>query len=427
MDSSYGLWSMLFFFILSGFFSGSETAFFSLSKIQLSRLEKDNSSRSRRILRLLSRPRQLLITILLGNTIVNIMASIVAAAYTYQLGIELGLSDSGMRILLGAEVVIMTLLLLVFGEVTPKLFAYARAEALAGFSGFILETMRISLWPLIKILELISLIFSKKHAASQPGEQQITSEDLRNIVNSKSVHHPLEEDEKKMIASIFRLPSTKAKEIMIPRVDIIGIDIADGMDVLKQEILSSGHSRIPVYRNSIDNIIGFVYAKDIILNEGSKRLEQLIRKPVFVPENMKVQNLLNQFRASKVHIAIVVDEYGGTSGLISLEDILEEMFGEIMDEHDNEMPKISRVSDTEFLLSGMITIAELNQEFDLEIEEEEFDNLAGFLLAAFKRVPAKNEKYTHNNRAVFTVSNIKKNRINYVIMNLLSPPGEYID
>ncbi len=408
--------------ILSAFFSGSETAFFSLSKIQLKKIEKKGSAAGHRVFKLLQSPRKLLITILFGNTIVNIVAVSLAAIVTIRIsdGIAGGHYKEVMLLL---EVIVMTIILLLVGEITPKLLSFSKAESIAEFSGFFLNIMMIVLYPIIKLLEWISIIFARKEVIRDHHNSHITSEDIRNLISSKTTYHSLDESEKKMIANIIRLPSTHASEIMIPRVDIIGIELNTSIAELKRIIGESGHSRIPIYRGIIDDIVGFVYAKDLIMNDNVTSIQRLMRKPVFATENMSIQNLLNFFKASKIHIAIVVDEYGGTAGLITLEDILEEVFGEIMDEHDNELPRKIKVSNEEFILSGMYNIAELNAEFGLDLDEDQYDNLAEFLYDEFNHVPKKNEKLDYG-RAIFTVANIKKNRINYVRMKLIEKKDE---
>lgn len=416
ININLALLAIIGFLILSAFFSGSETAFFSLTKIQLKKMEKSGTKSSRRIVRLMKNPRELLIIILLGNTIVNVAASSLAALIAIKISREF-LSVSSEFYVLTAEIFLMTILLLIFGELTPKLYAYSSPEKLALFSSFLLIIIRFLLWPVIKILGLISAVFSRKHTTSE--YTAITSEDFKNLITSDSSQHYLEENEKKIITSIFRFSSTSAREILIPRVDMVAVEASEGLSKLKEVIQQSGHSKIPVFKKNIDNIIGIVYAKDIILNPDKKAIPSFLRPAIFVTENIKIQNLLNQFRIKKIQIAIVVDEYGGTSGLITLEDILEELVGEIHDEYDQESPLISQQMDDEYIVSGMYSIAQLNQEFYLDIDEEAYDNLADFLFDSFNRVPQKNDSYIYNNRVKFTVTNISSQRIKFVKMKLL--------
>ncbi len=410
---------MVYIFILllvSAFFSGSETSFFSLSKLQLKKLENNNNKTSKRILKLLENPRELLITILLGNTLVNVSASSIAALIALDIA-EKYFTNGNSALIIIFEIFLMTIVLLIFGEITPKLLAYKQAEKISGFSSLILTPLSFVLLPIVKVLDFISRFFSKKDVTKNSDHHQFTAIDLQNLINSNS-EHDLEETEKKMISSIFKFSTTVAKEIMAPRVDIKAIDKNDGIEKLKQLIIESGHSRIPVYEESIDKIAGFVYAKDILLYGEKKSMNSLIREPFYVTTNMKIQDLLNQFKAKKIHIAIVVDEYGGTSGLITLEDILEELVGEIMDEYDEEQPMITKISNQVFNLNGMYTIADLNSEFSLQIDDEEYDTLASYLLDAFNKVPSKNDSINYKGKATFTVTKISEQRILNVRMKL---------
>lgn len=410
---------MVYIFILllvSAFFSGSETSFFSLSKLQLKKLENNNNKTSKRILKLLENPRELLITILLGNTLVNVSASSIAALIALDIA-EKYFTNGNSALIIIFEIFLMTIVLLIFGEITPKLLAYKQAEKISGFSSLILTPLSFVLLPIVKVLDFISRFFSKKDVTKNSDHHQFTAIDLQNLINSNS-EHDLEETEKKMISSIFKFSTTVAKEIMAPRVDIKAIDKNDGIEKLKQLIIESGHSRIPVYEESIDKIAGFVYAKDILLYGEKKSMNSLIREPFYVTTNMKIQDLLNQFKAKKIHIAIVVDEYGGTSGLITLEDILEELVGEIMDEYDEEQPMITKISNQVFNLNGMYTIADLNSEFSLQIDDEEYDTLASYLLDAFNKVPSKNDSINYEGKATFTVTKISEQRILNVRMKL---------
>jgi len=415
VDESFLYLLIIGYLILSAFFSGSETAFFSLSKIQLKKIRQQKTKTSKRIFRLLHKPRELLIIILLGNTIVNVAASSTAALISIKIGERLFKDIPGIFPIL-IEIILMTIIILIFGEITPKLLAYSSPEKIAGFSGFFLEIIKFVLFPIIKILEFISSIFSRK---SPSAEENLTSEDFKNLLNSRSTKESLEETEKKIIAGIFRFSSREAKEIMTPRVDIKAVESSEGLKKLKENIIVSGHSRIPVYKKNIDNIIGVVYAKDIILNPEKTSIPSLLRAPLFITENVKIQKLLNQFKQKKIQIAFVVDEYGGTSGLITLEDIMEELVGEILDEYDKEKPEISEISKDEFLVSGMFSIPELNEKFSLNIDEEEYDNLAEFLYDSFNKVPKRNESFIFNEKVKFTISNVKAQRINYAKMKLL--------
>jgi len=422
VDESFSLLAILGFLVLSAFFSGSETAFFSLSKIQLKKLEKTGSRECSRISRLLRNPRRLLILILLGNTIVNVAASTTATLIAISIGESYShVIPDGFVIML--EIVLMTLLLLVFGEITPKLLAFSSPEKYARRTSLLLEILYFILWPAIIILNFIGSLFSGDE--SSKSNSDFTSEELKNLIKSKVTEHSLEEKEKEIIASIFRFSSTYAREIMIPRVDIIAVEASDGLAKVKQAIIDSGHSKIPIYKKNIDNVIGVIYAKDIILQPDKKTINSMLRPILYVTENLKIQNLMNQFKSKKIQISVVVDEYGGTAGLLTLEDILEELVGDIMDEYDKEKPRLVRSGIGEYIVSGMYAIAELNEEFHLEIDEDEYDNIAEFLYDNFNKVPQRNETFVFNNRVRFTISTLKGNRIIYAKMKFLE--DEYLD
>jgi len=261
---------------------------------------------------------------------------------------------------------------------------------------------------------MINRLFSARADHLHDDNDRFTTEDLKNLLDSKSQYHPLNENEKKIISSIFKFTSTEARKIMLPRVDIKAIPVDESMEKINEFIIQSGHSRLPVYNKNIDDLVGIIYAKDIILNPEIKLIDTLLRKPIYVTENTKIQTLLNLFRARKTHMAIVVDEYGGTSGLITLEDILEELVGEIVDEYDQEMPQLSKISDNEYLASGMLNIADLNQELELNIDSEKYDNLAAFLYDKFNSVPNVDEKLEYNDQALFIVTGVKGQRIETV-------------
>ena len=421
MNISFSVISIIGFLILSAFFSGSETAFFSLSKIQIKKLEKNDNKSSKRILRLLNNPKELLIIILLGNTIVNVAAASTAALIAIKIG-EKYLLQFSQSLLMIIEIVIMTILLLIFGEIAPKLLAFSSPEKTARSSSFFLEMIKYLLWPIIKILELISSLFSiRKRRVEQTD---ITSEDFKNLIQSKVTQHSLEENEKKIITSIFRFSSTDAKRIMTPRVDIAGVDTSEGLQKVKDMIISSGHSKIPIYKTNIDNIIGVIYAKDIILNPKKQSISSLLRPPLFVTENTKIQNLLNKFKRRKIQIAIIVDEYGGTEGLVTLEDILEELVGEIHDEYDNEKPSIVKQNNGTFNINGMYSISELNDKFILDIDEEKYDNLAEFIYDNLNKVPEENESFIYKNLVKFTVRRIKARRIQYITLEVINHSDE---
>ncbi len=340
---------------------------------------------------MLRNPRRLLITILLGNTFANIAVSSLAALLAIQMARNLDISASPV---VTAQVILTTLVILIFCEIIPKLIALSAANVYAQASSLPLKIIMFVLMPLVWVIEKISLLTSRKRGADKHLSDQLTTEEFHNLIQSETSRHSLDEHEKRMLVGLFRFREAKLKEIYIPRVKVKAIEENQSIEELRDLIISSGFSRIPVYRETIDDIRGIIYVKDLILYPEKKRIADIMRPAWFVTENMKVQNLLNQFKTRKLQMAVVVDEYGGTSGIISLEDILEEIVGEIHDEFDHaETPEITRVDDKTYKLAGIYNIRQFNQEFSTEIDPDEFDNVAQFLLSEFNHVPATGESY----------------------------------
>ncbi len=386
---------------LSAFFSGSETALFSLSRIYLKKLENADGSSAKRILSLLKKPRQLLITLLLGNTFVNLAISSFGALIALHIAREKGISTSWA---ISLQIILTTLIILIFGEIIPKLTALSAADAVSKAFSLPLMLFRILFYPFVFVLEKFSNLISSKQIQDKHLSSQFTHEEFHNLIQSESSSRGLEEHEKRMLVGLFRFKDAEIKEIYVPRVKITAIEENQSVEELKEIIVSSGYSRIPVYKESIDDIVGIIYVKDLLLYPEKKTVKQLMRPVWFVTENMKIQSLLNQFKQKKLQVAVVVDEYGGTSGIISLEDILEEIVGEIRDEYDkDETPDLIKTDDSNYTLSGNYSVRQFNQEFATEIPVEDYDNLAEFLLAHFNHVPRVGESLLYEDNILFKV------------------------
>ena len=385
----------------SAFFSGSETALFSLSRIYLKKLENTGGSSARRILNLLKRPRQLLITLLLGNTFVNMAISSFGALIAIQVSRYYGINTS---LAISVQVVLTTLIILFFGEIIPKLTALSTADSFSKFISLPLLLIRSILFPIVWVLERFSNLISRRQSLDKHLGAQFTHEEFHNLIQSESSSRGLEEHEKRMLVGLFRFKDAEIKEIYVPRVKITAIEENQSLDELKEVILASGYSRIPVFRESIDEIVGIIYVKDLLLYPEKTTIKALMRPVWFITENMKVQSLLNQFKQRKLQLAVVVDEYGGTSGIISLEDILEEIVGDIRDEYDkDETPELVKNEDGSYILSGNYSVRQFNQEFNCEIPVDEYDNLAEFLLAHFNHVPQVGEELVFEENLRFRI------------------------
>lgn len=427
MDDTLPYLILIGLFLLSAFFSSAETAFFTLNKLQLKKLESNKDGASKRILKLLEKPTYLLILILLCNTFVNIAVASISTIIAIELNkVHHWFSSNTSPILIAIQILLTTVILLIFGEIIPKLYAFGNCEKVAGFSSHILTLLKYLLYPILKPIEIIINLFSKKKAISTTRNYNITSEDFKNLVRSESADHPLQENEKEIIAGIFRFSSTEVREIIMPRVDIVAVEENETIEDLKDKIKEYGYSRIPVYIDNIDNITGIINVKDLILNNNYTSIKELKRPAFFITENSKIQMLFNHFKANKMQIAIVVDEYGGTAGLVTLEDILEELVGDILDEYDaDEQKEIDEISDDVYILSGKLSISEINEKFELNINSEEYDNLADFLLSELNHIPTEGEVFELPELAKFTISSINGQRIEHIKLELFNQGEEY--
>lgn len=387
--------------VLSAFFSGSETAFFSLSRLYLKKMEGFETPGAKRALSLLRKPRRLLITLLLGNTFVNIAISSLATLIVIRIAEG---SNWSLSSLVTIQIIVTTTVILVFGEIIPKLIALSTASSFARGTSLPLQFIQFSLFPLVWVFERFSMLVSSKQGVDRFLGHSITSEEFHNLIHSESSNHSLEDHEKQMLVGLFRFREAQISEIYVPRVKISAIDETASREELRDLILETGYSRIPVYRETIDDIIGIVYVKDMLLYPEKTSISEIMRPAWFVTENMKIQALLNQFKTRKMQLAVVVDEYGGTSGIISLEDILEEIVGEIHDEYDHEeAPEITAHSDVHYTVSGSFNIRQFNHQFSTDIDPDEFDNLAEYLLSHFNHVPEAGESHTLDERVKLTI------------------------
>jgi len=418
--------TLLGFILLSAFFSSAETALFSLNKLQLKKIQKEeeNNWRVKSMIRLLDDPQRTLISILIGNMFVNITASSLA---TY-LAIKL-IGDIGIGIASG----IMIFTILVFGEIVPKSLAVVNAENISKRVARPIEIISIGLFPLIKVFKAVIIVlyyFIGKKSTRE--KKEITEEDLITLIDAGKDEGVIEEEENEMIRNIFDFSDTMVKEVMIPRVDMACIPSDTKLNSILKLIKKVGHSRIPVYEETIDNIIGILYAKDLLgiyerwyISKEKFDLKQIIRKTYFVPENKKIDDLLDIFQKDKIQIAIAIDEYGGTAGLITMEDVVEEVVGEIIDEYDKEIKLFEITEDNTVIADGNIDIEKINEILNIDIPENGFETLGGFIFDLLGKVPIKGEKIKYHNLQI-VIEKVVKNRIRRVriIKELQQPEND---
>lgn len=401
--------------ILSGFFSASETAYFSISSTDIERMRNKEDYGSKQVVHLLAQPKKLLITILVGNTIVNIGAASLAAIVTLDICETFGV-DIKIGILI--DIIVVTFVILICAEIIPKVAAVKNANKVARNFAFPLTIFYYLFSPIVSIFHALTQWLTSILKVSK-NRLLLSEEELRSIVDMGEEKGTLQQDEKEMIHSIFEFSETFVKEIMIPRIDMVCISTDSKLDSLLSLVTKHLHSRIPLYKDKVDNIIGIIYAKDLLpfvnrKRNGDVNLEKLARPAYFVPEQKKIDELLHEFQSQRIHMAIVVDEYGGTSGIVTLEDIIEEIVGEIQDEHDSEQPPYQKLNDNEYLVDGSMDLEEMNEELQLNLPTEEgVETLGGFLFGLFGSVPREKQSVSYKNYK-FVIEKIIRRRITKV-------------
>ncbi len=374
--------------MLSGFFSASETALTSFRSIHLEKFENDKNIKKIELLKnWLKNPNEMLTGLLVGNNIVNILASSIATVVTINVIGEASSSS------VAVATIGMTIIILIFGEITPKIIAKNQAVKIAGIVINIIYYFTWILKPIIKILMMISKFIGRMLGIEIKNEGfMITEEDIISFVNVGEAEGIIEEEEKEMIHSIVGFGETTAKEVMTPRTSMFALEGEKTLDDVWDEIIENGFSRIPVYKDTIDNIIGVLYVKDVlsIIKDGKTDtpIKNFVRLGYFVPETKSIIEILQEFRSMKVHIAMVLDEYGGIVGLVTIEDLIEEITGEIRDEFDTEEEElIHKINDNTYEVDGMIDIETLDKELSIKLpESEDYESLGGLIVTELGRV-----------------------------------------
>lgn len=410
---------LLICFILSAFFSGSEVALFSFDKKKTREFKKQHKIIGSYLQSLLENPRRLLVTILIGNTIANVAASIIAvmlalkAAQIFNITVELALL---------IQIPLLTILILFLGEITPKLWANKYPSQFIRVAALPLYWLGIILYPISKILtDLLRLLSSKMNF--DRTKTALHGTDIKDLADLSIETGTIEEGEHELIHGIVSFKTVTAREVMTPRVDIIAVSLNTDFDEMMKIINDSGHSRIPLYQDSLDKVVGIIYAKDLLpfLSNPEIRkslsLKNIAREAMFVPETKLINVLLHDFQEKNMHLGIVVDEYGGTAGLISLEDILEEIVGEIKDEYDREENEIVKLNENSFMILGKVSIDELNELLDQDFssENDDYDTVGGFIFNQAGIIPQHGFHLIHNNYK-FTVKEVVNKRVNKVLV-----------
>ena len=416
IDFELGLsiFCVLILVVLSALLSGSEVAMFSISNKQRFDLEDQNKNANKRVLTLLKEPKKLLATILIANNFINVSIVMASNFVFNNLIIEGSISDTMNFII---QVIVITFLILLFGEVIPKVYANNYNLKFSKFMAIPLQLLKKLFYPISQILVNSTNLIDKR---IEKRKESIQANELEHALNL-TVDSVDNEDEKKILEGIVKFGNTDVKQIMTPRTDVISFEITTPFNELMSELKEIKYSRIPVFEDSFDKIKGILYAKDLLgkMNEKKNfKWPNLLREPKFVPENKKLDDLLKEFQEEKTHIAIVVDEYGGSSGIVSLEDVLEEIVGEITDEFDEEDINYKKLDELNYIFDGKTTLIDVYKLLEIdggifEKEKGESDTIAGFCIEQAGKILLKNEKISFD-RYTITVEAADKRRIKKV-------------
>ncbi len=393
----------------SGFFSASETSLMSLSKIRIRYMEDEGVKGAKLVGSLIEKSSDLLSSILVGNNIVNIAATSVSTSLFISI-----FGDGGVAI----ATAVMTVLVLVFGEITPKTIAANSPEKVAVVVSKPISIIMKITKPIVWVFNLLTGIIFKIMGIENDGVKPfITEEELKAMVNVSHEEGVLEIEEREIINNVFQFGDMQAKEAMIQRLDMVAIDIEDSYDEIIELFKSEKLSRLPVYQESIDDIVGILNIKDIIFLSDEEienfDIKDYVREAFFTYEFKKITQLLEEMKKEKTQMAIVVDEYGGTAGLLTIEDLVEVIVGDIDDEYDEEEEEIVKINDNEYLVEGSTKISDVNEQLGINLESEEFDSIGGFIIGYLKRIPEENEIIEVED-VKFKVESIDKNRINKI-------------
>jgi putative hemolysin len=401
-------------FVFSAFFSGSETALMSMDKLRVKYLVQKNRRGAQKLDSLLARPDHLLGAILVGNNLVNIAASVFATTFFVGLYGEQG------ELL---TILILTPLLLILAEVCPKTYAAQYPEKV---SFMVLRPIIVVMGLLMPVIWLVTGV-SRLLTRFIKGEEArpiISEDEIRSIIRVGEETGVVAKEQRRMLHGIFELSQIRVRDVMIPRTEVAGIDLNTPFEDVLRLAQHARHSRFPVFEDSLDNVVGIIHSKDI-LNYVDRPQEfsmrEVARPPYFVPESKPIETLLQSFRKRRVHLAVVVDEYGGVEGIVTLEDIVEEIVGEIQDEYDLEEVLIREVAPGRYLVDGSASLRSINRRFGLQLSEEHANTLAGFLLRTMGTIPEVGDS-CQSDGTRFTVRKVVDRRVEEIEMLLPTPP-----
>ena len=408
-SDTYQIIILLILLALSAFFSSNETALMSVNKIRLRSLADEGNKRAAMALDILeNQTPKLLSAILIGNNIVNISASSLATTLAYSFG----------GYMVSIVTVILTVLILIFGEITPKNYATINSEKITLRYIPVFKFLMTIMTPVIFIINLFSRgVMRLMRVDPDAASKAMTEEELRTIVDVSHEDGVIESDEKEMIYNVFDLGDATAKDIMVPRVHVTFADVESTYDELIEIFREDKFTRLPVYKDSQNNIVGIINMKDLLLYDKNEEfvIDRFLRKPHFTYETKSISDLLVEMKDSTFNIAIVLDEYGDMAGLITLEDILEEIVGEIHDEYDEKEDElVQKISDHEYIIEGSMHLDDVNDHLNTELDSEDYDSLGGFIIEHLDRLPVAGDEVITEEGIRLIVEKLDKNRIEKV-------------
>ncbi len=415
MDSD-NIWRLIVFIFLLGlsaFFSAVETAFFSLNRIRLRNMVKNKIKGADKVWKLLEMPDKLRNAIIVADNSVNIVAAVLAV----QLAVQY-ISEGAAAI----AIIGMILIVLIFGEIFPNLLVETNPEGFALRTSGIIKVLIRILNPIIILLiylsNLMIRLFGLKAREKKP---RITEEELRTLVDVGQLEGIIDPEEKKMILNVFQFGDSQVKDIMIPRTDIVAIDVKSTFNEIWEQFQKKQYSRMPVFENTIDNIIGILHVKDIFYYDNKKGrfdIHKIIRKPYYTYENKRIADLFEEMRKKRLQMIVVADEYGGTAGIVTMQDMVEEIFGDIGDEYDDIVDEIQQIAPNEYIIDGLTRLNVLNDELGTDLESEHYETIGGFITGIIGRFPKKGEVVVYNNLR-WTVLEIYRTRVKRLRLSIM--------
>ena len=408
--------------LLSGFFSSAETALTTCNKIKMRTLADNGNARAKRVLKITDNSGKMLSAILVGNNVVNLSASSISTSLVIN---RFGSAAAGIA------TGVLTLLILIFGEISPKTLATLYADSISlAYSGVINFLMKI-LTPVIFLVNKMSTgVLFLMRVNPNRNQNTMTEDELRTIVDVSHEEGVIETEEREMINNVFDFGDAQAKEIMVPRIDMTFADIDNTYDELLDIFREDHFTRLPVYEGSTDNVIGIINVKDLLLCEDREHfaVRDILRKPYYTYEHKNTAELMIEMRQACNNIAIVLDEYGATAGLITLEDLLEEIVGEIRDEYDDdEEDPLQKINDQEYMVQGSMNLEDLSAALELDLTSEDYDSIGGYMIGLLDHLPTVGESVVTPDQVFLRVEDMEKNRINKIFVRIPKRQGEDVE